>query len=177
MIYTYRYITPIGFDDIIIESDGENLTKLVFEKEIDKFSPTLATENPNLQIFKLTKKWLDEYFQGKEPSFTPPYKIIPTPFRKRVYEILLTIPYGKPITYGDIAKLLASEKGIKKMSAQAVGGALNKNCICIIVPCHRVIGQSGNLVGFGGKVKNKIKLLELEGNDMSKYYYKGDLND
>ena len=162
MIYTYRYITPIGFDDIIIESDGENLTKLVFEKEIDKFSPTLATENPNLQIFKLTKKWLDEYFQGKEPSFTPPYKIIPTPFRKRVYEILLTIPYGKPITYGDIAKLLASEKGIKKMSAQAVGGAVGSNPICLIIPCHRVVGANGKMVGYGGGLSNKINLIKLE---------------
>lgn len=82
---------------------------------------------------------------------------------------MLTIPYGKVITYNDIAKIIAKMDNISKMSSQAVGGAIGWNPICIIIPCHRVVGQNGNLTGYGGGLNNKVKLLELEKNDMIKF--------
>lgn len=82
---------------------------------------------------------------------------------------MIKIPYGKLISYNDIAKEIAKENGIKKMSAQAVGGAVGWNPICLIIPCHRVVGSNGNLTGYGGGIQNKIRLLELEKNDMNKF--------
>ena len=123
-----------------------------------------------MPIFDKTIKWLDIYFSGQEPDFTPEYKIENlTPFRKQVIDIMNKIPYGKTITYNDIAKKIAKSKGIEKMSAQAVGGAVGWNPICIIIPCHGVIGTNGSLVGYGGGINNKIKLLEIEKNDMNKF--------
>lgn len=169
----YRYVYPSIVGNLLLESDGEYLTKLEFIHD-----STIEYNSNSSGVFNETIKWLDIYFNGINPDFIPKYRYEKiSSFAKDVLDITSKIPYGHEITYGDIAKEIALKRDIKKMSAQAVGGALNKNCICIIVPCHRVIGQNGNLVGFGGKVKNKIKLLELEGNDMSKYYYKGDLND
>lgn len=127
-------------------------------------------EEKNLEIFRETSKWLDCYFNGKIPDFAPKYKIENlTPFRKEVIDIMNTIEYGKTLTYNDIAKIIAEKKGMKKMSAQAVGGAVGWNPICIIIPCHRVIGSNGNLTGYGGGINNKVALLALEKNDMSKY--------
>lgn len=123
-----------------------------------------------MPIFDKTSKWLDIYFSGENPDFIPEYKIENlTPFRKQVIDIMNKIPYGKTTTYNDIAKEIAKSRGIKKMSAQAVGGAVGWNPICIIIPCHRVVGTNGLLVGYGGGINNKIKLLEIEKNDMSKY--------
>lgn len=123
-----------------------------------------------MPIFDKTIKWLDIYFSGQEPDFTPEYKIEKlTPFRKQVIDIMNKIPYGKTITYNDIAKEIAKSKGIEKMSAQAVGGAVGWNPICIIIPCHRVVGTNGSLVGYSGGINNKIKLLEIEKNDMNKF--------
>lgn len=123
-----------------------------------------------MPIFDKTIKWLDIYFSGQEPDFTLEYRIENlTPFRKQVIDIMNKIPYGKTITYNDIAKKIAKSKGIEKMSAQAVGGAVGWNPICIIIPCHRVVGTNGALVGYGGGINNKIKLLEIEKNDMNKF--------
>ena len=91
-------------------------------------------------------------------------------FRKEVWKILCTIPYGKVITYNDIAKQIAHNRGLKKMSAQAIGGAVGHNPISIIIPCHRVVGTNGSLTGYGGGIKNKVALLTLEKNDMSKFF-------
>jgi len=122
-------------------------------------------------IFEETCKWLDTYFSGKEPDFTPKYKVNNlTDFRKEVIEIMNTIPFGETITYNDIAKIIAKRHGIKRMSAQAVGGAVGWNPICIIIPCHRVIGANRALTGYGGGIKNKLSLLKNEGNDISKYF-------
>ena len=122
-------------------------------------------------IFEETCKWLDIYFSGKEPDFTPKYKVNNlTDFRKEVIEIMNTIPFGETITYNDIAKIIAKRHGIKRMSAQAVGGAVGWNPICIIIPCHRVIGANRALTGYGGGIKNKLSLLKNEGNDISKYF-------
>ena len=123
-----------------------------------------------LPIFEQTKKWLDIYFSGKEPSFLPTYRLEHvTPFRQLVIDQMLQIPFGKVVTYRDIAENIAKIKGVDKMSAQAVGGAVGWNPICILIPCHRVVGSNGSLTGYGGGIANKIKLLENEGHDVSKF--------
>ena len=110
-------------------------------------------------------------FSGNNPNFIPKYKINNlTPFREEVINIMNKIPYGKTITYNDISNIIAEKRGIKRMSSQAVGGSAGWNPICIIIPCHRVVGSNGNLTGYGGGIKNKIELLKLEQNDMSKYF-------
>lgn len=115
-------------------------------------------------ILQDTIHWLDIYFSGHNPNFTPAYRVDnQTPFRKDVIEILTKIPFGKTVTYGEIATEIAQKYGIPKMSAQAVGNAVGWNPICIVIPCHRVIGTNGKLVGYGGGIKNKEALLRLEG--------------
>ena len=116
-----------------------------------------------MPVFNMTSRWLDLYFSGNEPDFMPPLKMQGTDFRQAVWKILLDIPYGKTMTYGEIAARLARERGLKAMSAQAVGGAVGHNPISIIVPCHRVIGAAGKMVGYGGGLDRKIALLEMEG--------------
>lgn len=160
MTYKDYYIN--GITKLVFESDGENLTGLWFDGSHDNSKHSDAATKKNLPIFAQTKKWLDIYFSGKNPDFVPQLKINNlTSFRKEVYEIMRHIPYGKTMTYGEIAEILAKKKGIKKMSAQAVGGAVGANQICIILPCHRVVGKT-NLVGFGGGIGNKKMLLEIE---------------
>ena len=123
-------------------------------------------EEKNLAVFDQTKRWLDLYFSGREPGFTPALNPAGSAFRRAVWEILLKIPYGKTTTYGQIAREIAAARGLAKMSAQAVGGAVGHNEISIIIPCHRVIGAHGNLTGYAGGIDRKIKLLQLEGVDM-----------
>lgn len=167
-MYIEKYNSPLGL--MYMKSDGTYLTGLWFKGSRDEKKHKEKGQYQNLPIFEETKKWLDIYFSGKQPNFTPKYKIENlTPFRKQVIAIMNKIPYGKVITYKDIADEIAAFKGIKRMSAQAVGGAVGWNPICIIIPCHRVIGKSGNLTGYGGGIQNKIKLLEIEKNDMSKF--------
>ena len=164
MIYTYTYKTPPQFSDMIMNSDGEYLTGLWFAGSKDSSKHEQNGEAKNLPVFRETCRWLDVYFSGKIPDFTPKYKINGlTPFRKEVSDIMNTIPYGQTLTYNDIAKIIAERRGMEKMSAQAVGGAVGWNPICIIIPCHRVIGANGNLVGYGGGLNNKIELLKIEG--------------
>ena len=164
MMYSYIYKTPAEFDDIILESDGEYLTKLVFlnSNDVDKLSKEAKFKD--LKIFEITKKWLDIYFKGETPNFTPKYKLYNlSDFTMEVIEYIKKIPYGKTISYKDIADKIAKERNIEKMSSQAVGGAVGRNPICIIIPCHRVIGSNKKLIGFGGGIKNKIGLLRKEG--------------
>jgi len=171
MIYQMSYKTKEGFHDMIMNSDGEFLTGLYFKNSLDEQKHIQDCEVKDLPIFRETKKWLDIYFSGKEPDFTPKFKIDAiTPFRREVLNILLKIPYGKTITYNDIAKKIGNQRKIKKMSSQAVGNAVGWNPICIIIPCHRVVGSNGSLTGYGGGIKNKAALLTLEKNDMSKYF-------
>ena len=168
MFYKKEYNSPLGI--IYMQSDGEFLTGLWFEKSKDSSKHMEKSEEKELPIFDLTEKWLDIYFGGDIPNFTPKYKIKNiTPFRKQVIDIMNKIPYGETIAYNDIAKEIAKNNGIKRMSAQAVGGAVGWNPICIIIPCHRVVGTNGSLTGYGGGMENKIKLLEIEKNDMSKF--------
>ena len=123
-------------------------------------------EEKNLAVFDQTKHWLDLYFGGREPGFTPALNPVGSAFRRAVWEILLKIPYGQTATYGQIAREIAAARGLAKMSAQAVGGAVGHNEISIIIPCHRVVGTHGSLTGYAGGIDRKIKLLQLEGVDM-----------
>lgn len=159
--YTHHYDSPLG--GITIASDGKTLTGLWFDGQ-KYFADTLSAnhEEKNLPIFELTDKWLDIYFSGKEPDFTPPLTMKTTEFRKMVWNIMLTIPYGKTMTYGEIATQIAEKKGMKTMSAQAVGGAVGHNSISLIIPCHRVVGKDGSLTGYAGGIGKKEWLLDLE---------------
>ena len=130
------------------------------------FASTLPREHVQKETETLTqaKNWLDIYLSGMEPNFTPPLNPQGTPFRKAIWEILLRIPYGQTVTYGEIAKVFAQEKGLAKMSTQAVGGAVGHNPISLVIPCHRVVGANGSLTGYAGGIERKQKLLELERN-------------
>ncbi len=171
MVYKRLYKTPNGFDDMLMNSDGEFLTGLWFIGSRDAFKHVVDCEEKDLPVFEETSKWLDIYFSGKNPDFMPKYKIKNlTPFREEVSEIMNSIPFGETLTYNDISKIIAQKRGIEKMSSQAVGGAVGWNPICIIIPCHRVVGSNGSLTGYGGGIKNKAALLAHEQNDMSKYF-------
>lgn len=163
MLFKRRYITPEGFDDLIMISDGKKLTGLIFAGSENARKPSLTQNETSLPIFDNTRKWLDEYFGGKIPSFTPEFDISSlTPFQQRVAALTLEIPYGKTATYGEIADVIAAERGITKMSSRAVGGAVGKNPVCIIIPCHRVLGANNAITGYGGGISNKIALLNIE---------------
>ena len=124
-----------------------------------------------LTIFEKTERWLDIYFQGKEPDFQPPFSFsCGSKFQQEVWKILLSIPYGKTMTYGEIAACIAKQRGLTRMSAQAVGGAVGHNPISIIVPCHRVVGTDGSLTGYAGGIDKKVGLLKLEHADMEQFY-------
>ena len=165
-VFKRIYRTPKGFDDLLMVSEDGILTGLRF---FDCADNKIECGEKELPVFCDTKKWLDIYFSGKAPDFMPEFKIKDlTHFRKEVSDIMLSIPFGKTMTYGGIAALVAQKRGIKKMSAQAVGGAVGWNPLCIIVPCHRVLGADKSLTGYGGGIKNKIALLELEGIEFRK---------
>lgn len=162
MNYWMIYKTGLDFDDILLESDGIYLTGLTFIQDDD-----INITTSDLEIFRETIRWLDIYFSGKIPDFDLKYRLLnETPFRREVWDILNTIPYGKTMTYGDIAKIIAKNRNIKRMSSQAVGGAVGKNPLCIIIPCHRVIGNNNKIVGYAGGIKNKKALLKLENIDI-----------
>ena len=153
--YAGCYDSPLG--SLLMTSDGEALTGLSFGDE-----PLAEQETQALPVFVDTCRWLDLYFSGKVPDFTPQLSLQGTDFRRAVWEILRTIPYGQTISYGEIADMIARERRMEKMSAQAVGGAVGHNPVGIIVPCHRVIGKSGSLTGYGGGIWRKEWLLKLE---------------
>lgn len=171
MIYTSTYKSPIG--NLLIASKDNKLVGLWMENQkyyLSNFKEEIV-EMENLEILERTKKWLDRYFNGEKPKINE-LEISPigSEFRKSVWEILKNIPYGEVITYNDIAKELAKQKGIKKMSAQAVGGAVGHNPISIIIPCHRVVGTNGSLTGYAGGIKKKIYLLKHEKVNMNKLF-------
>ena len=168
-MYKKVYKSPVG--ELTIASDGESIIGL-WMKGQKYFAQTVKEEmilKNDISIFDLAFTWLDEYFAGKNPDIS---RLTLAPgggeFRQTVWKILCEIPYGMTTTYGDIAKKIATDKGKKKMSAQAVGGAVGHNPISIIIPCHRVIGSKGSLTGYAGGIEKKIKLLELEGVDITK---------
>lgn len=163
MAYKWFYQTPEGFDDLWLKSDGVYLTGIWFTESRNVSKGVENCEEVRISAFDETVKWLDIYFAGREPDFVPAYKIEgASEFRKEVIASMLRIPYGETYTYGEIAKEIAKKRGIKRMSAQAVGGAVGWNPISIIVPCHRVMGANRALIGYGGGIENKIALLNLE---------------
>ena len=166
MVYTCKYKSPLG--DILLAADEIGLTGLWFEGQ-KYFAKTLPDEHipQETEILTEAKKWLDMYFSGEEPKFTPSLHPTGSAFRQAIWQILLQIPYGQTITYGEIASKMAEIKNVSHMSAQAVGGAVGHNEISIIIPCHRVVGTNGNLTGYAGGIDKKISLLELEHADMS----------
>ena len=169
MIYTSKYTSPLG--GVLLAADEVGLRGLWFDGQ-KYFARDLPDERTERETPALSeaKRWLDLYFGGQEPDFLPPLHPVGTPFRQAVWEILLRIPYGKTVTYGEISKQLAEKMGLERMSAQAVGGAVGHNEISIIIPCHRVVGSNGSLTGYAGGINRKIKLLELERADMSRFF-------
>jgi methylated-DNA-[protein]-cysteine S-methyltransferase len=161
MKYYEKYESPLG--TITFAGIGDTLTGLWFDGQkyfgADQLKECRKKELP---IFGIVRKWLDIYFCGKDPGFMPAIFMDTTPFRREVWEVLLKIPYGETMTYGEIAHVIAKQKGIKTMSAQAVGGAVGHNAISLIIPCHRVIGKNGSLIGYAGGVNRKAELLKLE---------------
>lgn len=162
-MYKCKYKTPCEFDDIIMKSDGSFLTGLWFEHSDDIGLHLGECEEKRLPVFDETALWLNEYFSGGIPDFTPEYRITGvSDFCREVLEILIKIPYGTTVSYKNIADETARKRGISVMSAQAVGGAVGRNPVSIIIPCHRVVGSDGSLTGYSGGIKNKISLLNLE---------------
>lgn len=163
MDYIQEYNSPLG--SITIASDEASVTGIWFDNS-RFFSETLSKKylNQATAAAEQAVHWLDIYFNNKIPDFTPPLLLKGTDFRMTVWKMLLDIPYGETVSYGDIAKAIAKRRGIEKMSAQAVGNAVGHNPISIIVPCHRVVGSKGSLTGYGGGIKRKKALLDIESN-------------
>lgn len=167
--YTATFRSPIG--RILLEADEIGLTGLWFDKrELSAEAGRVEESEQHLSVFGPVRQWLTVYFTGKEPDFMPPIHLNGTSFQRDVWDILLQIPYGKTMTYGEVAGLVARKRGIARMSAQAVGGAVGSNPISIIVPCHRVVGANGSLTGYAGGIQRKAELLALEGVDMDMFF-------
>ena len=156
----HHYDSPLG--GITMVSDGEALTGLWFDGQKHAAVPPAAREGKDLPVFVQTDRWLDAYFAGAQPDFTPQLHLRATVFRVSVWETLLTIPYGQTTTYGAVAAAVAARMGLPRMSAQAVGGAVGHNPIALIIPCHRVVGADGSLTGYAGGIERKRSLLMLE---------------
>ena len=167
--YKSYYQSPVGM--ILLESDGKYLTALQIEGQHHYDAKELVRiEKDDLLIFQKAKKWLKAYFDKKNPLLKDvPIKYSGSVFQKKVWHYLLKIPYGTVVTYKNIAEKVAKDLGKEKMSAQAVGKAVGKNPIAIMIPCHRVVGTNNNLTGYDGGINKKIKLLEIEGVDITKY--------
>ena len=164
MQYTAHYASPLG--TVTLASDGVALVGLWFDEQ-KHFAATLDDEHKqqSLPIFEEARRWLNLYFSGRESDFLPPLAPKATPFRKKVWDVLLSIPYGETMTYGTIARRIGMEK-----AAHAVGGAVAHNPISVIVPCHRVVGTSGSLTGYADGIDKKVQLLTLEGVDMTRFF-------
>lgn len=161
MTFTQYYTSPLG--PLLLAADEIGLTGVWFEGA-KYFAANIPAEHMEREtpILLETKEWLDIYFSGKDPGFLPPLHPAGSAFQKSVWEHLLKIPYGQTETYGSIARQLARQLGVSRMSPQAVGGAVGRNPISLLIPCHRVVGAHGSLTGYAGGVERKRKLLELE---------------
>lgn len=165
--YFYEYKSAIG--DITITSNETGITGVRFKRQSEN-EELHDKKYKEVSTIKDAKKWLDIYFSGKNPEFIPAINPAGTEFQKLVWKMLLEIPYGKTTTYGEIARKIAEIKNVSQMSAQAVGGAVGKNPIVIIIPCHRVVGKNGNMTGYAYGIDKKIALLDIEGTDIKNYY-------
>ena len=169
MTSTMHYDSPLG--KILLAADEEGMTGVWFEAQ-KYFAAKLPPENEEgtMPVLGDACRWLDVYFSGREPDFTPKLHLIGSDFRQAVWALLLQIPYGQTVTYGELARQLAEKQGRPRMSAQAVGGAVGHNKISIIIPCHRVVGTGGSLTGYAGGIDRKVKLLALEQTDMTRFF-------
>ena len=169
MMFTAHYQSPLG--EILLAADEVGLTGLWFDRA-KYYAAGLAPQSTERETPPLTeaKRWLDVYFSGQQPDFTPPLHLVGSPFRQAVWTLLLQIPYGQTTTYGALARQLAAQTGAARVSARAVGGAVGHNAVSLIIPCHRVVGANGSLTGYAGSVDKKIKLLELERADMKSFF-------
>ena len=165
MHYTSQYPSPLG--ELLLAADDDGLTGVWFVGQ-KYFARSLAPDSVarEIPLFAQVKQWLALYFAGQEPELEIPIHMVGTAFQKAVWRILRTIPYGQTMTYGAIAREMARREGKERMSAQAVGGAVGHNPISLIIPCHRVVGTSGSLTGYGGGMPRKVWLLEHEGIDL-----------
>lgn len=162
MDYTTYYSSPLG--GITMASDGQALVGLWFDGQ-RHFARTLSpqhAERANLPVFELTRHWLNLYFSGSAPNFTPPIALRTSDFSRRVSEVVQGIPFGHTSTYGEIARAIAHQQGVSGISARAVGSAVGRNSIMLIIPCHRVVGANGALTGYAGGINLKAQLLQLE---------------
>ena len=166
MIYQLSYPSPLGL--LTLQADDEALLNIEFpdvELPLREGVRIIAAEEDSQALplpLRETVNWLDSYFEGRQPDEYPPMRPAGSPFRQEVWERLCEIPFGELLTYGELARMMAEARGIPRMAAQAVGGAVGANPIPIIIPCHRVIGSNGSLTGYGGGVQFKVDLLEHE---------------
>lgn len=151
---------PIG--RLTLVAEGEYLTGVYFEHYLSMAAGAAVGAGAGFEVLEQTKAWLEQYFRGECPGFMPPLRWEGTPFRCAVWQLLQQIPYGETVTYKELAREMAHQRGMKQMSAQAVGGAVGHNPIALLVPCHRVIGTDGSLTGYSGGLERKRFLLELE---------------
>ena len=161
MTYIQHYDAPLG--RILLAADEVGLTGLWFDGA-KYFADGLPDEHTEREtpVLSEARRWLDLYFAGREPGFLPPLHPAGSTFQQAVWALLLQIPYGQTTTYGALAKQLSEKNGGKRVSAQAVGGAVGHNPVSIIVPCHRVVGSDGSLTGYAEGLEIKEYLLELE---------------
>lgn len=164
MIYTSEYPSPVG--RLLLASENDALTGLWIEGQ--KYYPLnikdSSVPDEDSPVLLQSKRWLDRYFAGEKPALSAlPLSPQGSLFRREVWNILCTIPYGETMTYSEIARQIAVLRGIPSMSAQAVGGAVGHNPVSIIIPCHRVIGSKGSLTGYAGGIDKKMWLLSHEG--------------
>lgn len=155
---------------LTLASNGDVLTGCWFEHD-RHFAYGVRGEmfpDDSLAAFTPARDWLSRYFAGEKPDFSRvPHDAGGTPFQREVWAELERIPYGELTTYGTIARTLEERLG-RRQSSRAVGGAVGRNRLCVFVPCHRVVGSDGSLTGFGGGIPTKVKLLQLEGVDVSR---------
>jgi len=171
MHYQSTYQSPFGAISLV--SNETSLVALWFDgqKYSQSLLPTEFVQMEDHPTLMAGKKWLDDYFAGKKPSLAS-LQLAPVggDFRQQVWKILMEIPYGQATTYGEIAREVARSQGLQSMSSQAVGGAVGHNPIALIIPCHRVVGANGNLTGYAGGIDLKIKLLNHEGLDLTRFF-------
>ncbi|MCC8080651.1 MAG: methylated-DNA--[protein]-cysteine S-methyltransferase [Lachnospiraceae bacterium] len=164
-----HFESPMG--GILLASDEAGLTGLWFEgQKYFSFHTDEETTEKETAFSEQAKRWLTVYFSGKEPDFAVPVHLMGTDFQMEVWKILSSIPYGQTMTYGEIAKKIAAQRNLPRMSAQAVGGAVGHNPVSIMVPCHRVVGSDGSLTGYAGGIEKKVRLLTLEKVDMTRFF-------
>ena len=161
MRYFREWASPLGA--ITLAGDGERLTGLWFRDQRFFGAGLLPDARPGgPELFREAERWLEVYFGGGVPDFTPPLGLTGTPFRQGVYRLLLTVPFGATVTYGELAARLPREEGAGPASPRAVGGAVARNPISLIIPCHRVVGAGGRLTGYAGGLDRKARLLAIE---------------